>query len=70
MEYITCIAAILVMAFIMYRQQRTIERLTDKVMAKDYREYVTMQPQTEQPDKPTRKPLSWYDDPGMEEETH
>lgn len=50
------------------RQQATIDRLTDKLMAKDYREYVTMQPRESVPETPKRKPMSWYDDPNIEDE--
>lgn len=42
--------------------QQTVERLTDRVMAKDYKEYRIMSEPT--PEEPkTRKPLSAFDDP-------
>lgn len=43
-------------------QQRTIDRLTDKLMAKDYKEFRTLGTASEQPQRTKKKPLSWYDD--------
>lgn len=51
-----------------HRQQRTIERLTDRVMAKDYKEYVSLRPQPKAPEKAIKKPLSWYDEAEEEDE--
>lgn len=58
------------MAFlvVIYKQQRTIDRLTDKLMAKDYREYVQYNKPVMQEEKPLRNPLSWHDDPNVEVE--
>lgn len=58
------------MAFliVIYKQQCTIDRLTDKLMAKDYREYVQYNKPVANEEKPLRKPLSWHDDPNVEVE--
>ncbi|MCM3294116.1 hypothetical protein M3661_28885 [Paenibacillus sp. MER 180] len=48
-------------------QEKTIDRLTDKLMARNYTDYVTgsnaRDALTEEIH--VRKPLSWYDDPNM-----
>lgn len=49
-------------AVVNWRQQRTIERLTDKLMAKDYNEYKRHERTVERQEGPKRKPLSYYDD--------
>lgn len=66
MEYLTFILFIAVMGYIMYRQQRTIDRLTDKIMSKDYGEYKRNNHITIDDSKPQRKPLSFYDDPSID----
>ncbi|MEF3306672.1 hypothetical protein [Paenibacillus sp. GYB003] len=48
--------------------QKTIDRLTDKLMAKDYREYVSMQPREPVQEQPKRKAMSWYDDPNIDDD--
>lgn len=49
-------------------QQRTIDRLNDRLMARDLREYVnTTSPKTVD-EKAKRKRLSWYDDGDDDEE--
>lgn len=53
--------------FIIRSQQKTIDKLTDKLMAKDYREYVSVQRPAEKT-KPKREPMSWHDDPEIEDE--
>lgn len=68
MEYLAFVAIVSIMGYIMHRQQRTIEALTDKVMAKDYREYVSMQPKHAGPEKQRREPLSYFDDPELDDE--
>ena len=50
---------------IILRQQQTIERLTEKLMAKDYAEYKRFARAVEPKEKPQRKPMSFYDDPGI-----
>jgi len=50
------------------RQQRTIDVLTSKLMAKDYREYTTAQKVADSGKEPRTKQLSWYDDPQVEKE--
>lgn len=69
MPYAICAAAMIVMGFIIYRQQRTIDNLTNKLMARDYKEYVSMQPKeaVQEPLK-KRKPMSWYDDADIDDE--
>lgn len=54
-------------AFVILQQQRTIDRLTNKLMARDYGEYRRglMQPEKE---REVRKPLSYYDDPSIDTE--
>lgn len=68
MEYAAFMAALAGMVFIMHRQQRTIDKLTDKLMAKDYSEYKRGNNITITDEKPTRKAMSYYDDPSIEVE--
>lgn len=65
MVYLTFIVFAGVMGYIAYRQQQTIDRLTDKLMAKDYGEYKRNNNITITDEKPTRQPLSYYDDPSI-----
>ncbi|AIQ19532.1 hypothetical protein H70357_24560 [Paenibacillus sp. FSL H7-0357] len=46
---------------IISKQQATIHDMTNKLMAKDYREYKQMDRPPE-PDPPKHKPMSWADD--------
>jgi hypothetical protein len=55
-------------AFIITRQQRTIDRLTDKLMARDYGEYRRNALPLMREEPRTRKPQSWHDDPSVEVE--
>lgn len=48
-------------SMVVARQQSTIHDLTNKLMAKDYREYKQMEMPPE-PELPKRKPMSWADD--------
>lgn len=66
MVYLTFIVFAAVMGYIAYRQQQTIDRLTDKLMAKDYNEYKRGNHITITDEKPTRKPMSYYDDPSVD----
>jgi hypothetical protein len=66
MEYIAFVASLLIMAYIMHRQQRTIDRLTDKLMAKDYNEYKRNENATLPIETKMRKKVSFYDDPSIE----
>jgi hypothetical protein len=68
MQYLAFITVVAVMGYIMHRQQRTIDTLTDKLMAKDYGEYKRNNHITISDEKPQRKPLSYYDDPSIEVE--
>lgn len=53
--------------FIVRQQQRTIERLTDRIMVmQGHREYQPTQP--DGPPERKRKPMSFFDDPNIEEE--
>lgn len=47
------------------RYQKTIDRLTDKIMARDYSEYKRNSGKMVQVDDNARKPMSFYDDPGI-----
>lgn len=62
MQYLAFIAVLAVGGYLMYRQQLTIDRLTEKVMAKDYGEYKRNNHITITDEKTTRKPQSFYDD--------
>lgn len=66
---ILTIGAMVCMAIIAYSsymiiaiQQRTIDSLTSKLMAKDYKEYRVLEPKVAEIERPRRKPLSWHDD--------
>lgn len=50
------------------RYNATIDRLTDKLMAKDYREYTTLNAPVK-PVKPQKPPMSWFDDPQDEDDS-
>lgn len=65
MQYLAFIAVLAVMGYLMYRQQITIDNLTNKLMAKDYSEYKRGNHITITDEKPTRKALSYYDDPSI-----
>lgn len=56
--------------WVMWSQQRTIDRLTDKLMAKDYNKYKRHDNGPMVTEERTRKPMSYYDDTSIEEETH
>jgi hypothetical protein len=61
------ISAVLVYRITMIQQQ-TIQDLTNKLMAKDYGEYKAYQQPVVVEDKPKRKPLSYHDDPDIDED--
>jgi hypothetical protein len=65
---LACIAFVIIIysAWIVGGQQRTIDRLTDKLMSKDYSEYKRNNHITIDDSKPQRKPVSFYDDPSIE----
>lgn len=48
-------------SMVISKQQNTIHDLTNKLMAKDYREYKQMERPPE-PEVPKHKPMSWADD--------
>ncbi|MNM07349.1 hypothetical protein D3C81_173910 [compost metagenome] len=54
-------------SMIIAKQQSTIHDLTNKLMAKDYREYKQMELPPE-PEQPKRKPMSWADDVPYDDE--
>lgn len=57
------LAAIAFSAWRLREQDRTIRELHDRLMARNYVEYVAHQPRSDRPpEAPERKPLSWYDD--------
>lgn len=49
-------------------QMRVIERLTDRVMAKDYVEYKQLESPPPSLDMPKHKPMSWADEIPMDED--
>lgn len=53
---------------VMLRQQKLIDAMTDKLMARDYGEYRRHTGALMIAERETRKPMSFYDDPGIEEE--
>jgi hypothetical protein len=65
---IACLAFIITIysAWIVGGQQRTIDRLTDKLMAKDYNEYKRNENVTQPVETKMRKKQSFYDDPSIE----
>lgn len=68
---VACIVLVSIFAFkAIALQQRTIDRLTDKLMAGSYKEFVTMQPKVNDSKSKGQKkePLSWYDDQTVEED--
>ncbi|MNM10434.1 hypothetical protein D3C81_205600 [compost metagenome] len=70
MLYAFTFLALAVICFLCLRihdQDKTIKELTDKLMARNYTEYVTGSRAREDPppDLSTRKPYSWYDDPNI-----
>ncbi|OXM83973.1 hypothetical protein CF651_22945 [Paenibacillus rigui] len=52
--------------------QDTINELSSKLMAKDYREYTQLSRPESREEKPMRNPQSWHDDPMIEidDDTH
>lgn len=72
MEYalIAMIALLMVIVFLCLRikaQDTIIKDLTDRVMARNYTDYMTSFRGSKDPPEEiqVRKPLSWYDDPNM-----
>jgi hypothetical protein len=63
---IITLATMLYSVWIIAGQRKTIDKLTDKLMAKDYGEYKRNNHITISDEKPQRKPLSYYDDPSIE----
>lgn len=53
---------------VMLRQQKLIDALTNKLMARDYGEYRRHRGGLMVEERETRKPMSFYDDPGIEDE--
>lgn len=47
---------------LLWRQHRTIDRLTDKLMARDFGEFKRHDKPVEREEPKQRKPLSYYDD--------
>lgn len=48
-------------SMVIFKQQETIRDLTNRIMAKDYREYKALERPAE-PELPKHKPMSWADD--------
>lgn len=58
------IAITICLIFVIIKQQRTIDRLTDKLMARNYVEYKSMNGVKEEYASPNREddePKSWHD---------
>lgn len=58
------IAITLCLIFVIIKQQRTIDRLTDKLMARNYVEYKSVNGIKEEDASPVREddePKGWYD---------
>lgn len=53
-------------AWIVAGQRKTIDRLTDRIMAKDYNEYKRNENVTQPNETKMRKKQSFYDDPSIE----
>jgi len=58
-------AVVLFCGYIIMRQQRTIDRLTDKIMARDYTDYKRHTAPMMREEPRIRKPQSWHDDPSV-----
>lgn len=67
---ITIAAISIVCVVVMVRQQHMIDVLTDKLMARDYGEYRRNKGMLMVEERESRRPMSFYDDPGIEEEAH
>jgi|HigsolmetaAR202D_1030399.scaffolds.fasta_scaffold104400_1 hypothetical protein len=67
---ITIAAISTVCMVVMVRQQHMIDVLTDKLMARDYGEYRRNKGMLMVEERESRRPMSFYDDPGIEEEAH
>ncbi|MFW5438110.1 hypothetical protein [Paenibacillus apiarius] len=70
MEYALIAVIVLVIVFLCLRiraQDAIIKDLTEKLMARNYTDYVTGSRAREDPPAEihVRKPLSWYDDPNL-----
>lgn len=49
-------------------QHRQIERLQDRLTDRNHGGYMSTQTRAETPEEPKREPLSWYDDPDVEDD--
>lgn len=70
MEYALIAVIVLIIVFLCLRikaQDAIIKDLTDRVMARNYTDYVTVSNARDAPTEEihVRKPMSWYDDPNM-----
>lgn len=60
--YIAITVVCIVFGLVTWKQQQTIDKLTNKVMAKDLREYKQItDPEPVKPPREEDKPKSWYD---------
>ncbi|WP_138752769.1 hypothetical protein [Paenibacillus sinopodophylli] len=69
MDWVFASIAFIAMIFacwVMWSQQRTIDRLTNKLMSKDYGEYKRHEKQVERESAPKRKPMSYHDDDSVD----
>jgi hypothetical protein len=63
--FIAIVVFVGLIAFL-WRQQRTIDRLTDKLMARDYGEFKRHEQKVMTEEAPKRKPMSYYDDDSVD----
>lgn len=70
MEWLLFVLALCMMGFCAWTislQAKQIDRLQDRLMARNYGEYVSTQTRPETPQEEQRDPLSWHDDPSIGE---
>jgi len=67
MVLVMAIVTIAFLCLMLRDKDKTIRELTDKLMARNYTEYVSMTRARDDPSPglETRPPLSWYDDPNV-----
>ncbi|MNW38081.1 hypothetical protein D3C74_151400 [compost metagenome] len=53
--------------YVIVKQQQVMDKLNNKLMSRNYTEYVSMTKAREDPppDITSRRPMSWYDDPNI-----
>ncbi|MBA9088634.1 hypothetical protein FHR92_005152 [Fontibacillus solani] len=53
--------------YVIVKQQQVMDKLNNKLMSRNYTEYVSMTKARDDPplDITSRRPMSWYDDPNI-----